>query len=1651
MGKDKHKPTEKAPAVTSQPSSAGTDAPAKKAKGHRQRGAGTVVTAKPAVVTGDGVVLKPHECLPCALLHEYCQREKRPTPCYIPKPPGRRMEVVLHDSKNSKNDLRFATEQSFNTDSIARDYAALLALFQLQRQMPLERRLPEPYATTWTQMVRNHSTTGSVGNHTGPGRAGGGGHKNSAGTSVGNAAGSIDSTGVGAHSGGEGSKLAAATAATSASGTPKTTAISTKSKISASKSGSSPGTSTGNSASTAAVVPSAQQGAAGGSAHWLCNGCGSQNFATLLSGAMRTKCFKCQAAKSEHCTYVATSPSAQTSGGGSGGSKGGGGGGATGGAGGAGGGDRSGRAREKTVPAPVLDLRPQRQFASRAEADRVHQEACMATKRKQLYFDALRRAPTPVYLSSRMRRLLYRVLGLQQPASAAHVSGAGAKAGDINAMLDGCLLSAGGGLFPEETCLLPSDSQRRMLQVAHAQLVQRGFQAADAAGALEHVLMRGAGELLEEVLDATVTEDMLELRTSTSSAAAATAHNDYDDDDDDGDESDDEGGGREGSRRQTSYMLKPEYQQQLADALGKRIVDACVEHMCLTLDEARLPPSYNPQNFNRPRLTVLSNAPPATPVSPAVSAASGAPLVDAAASARVESAERGKIVSLAAHERTGASSASSSSSSSVALTKQLLQSSNLSELALALHSVLEMYSWDMRSSLACVQLVEELLANCSNEHQSHLPAVASFLAASSVRIGDGDAESDVEGGVEWGGCSVSLLQLLCCTIMHTCSALSNPAFMLKYTRKLTLRSALSPIQNVLDVITSTNRSAVITTVEVATVDASTSASGCADVSGSSSDSGAFNVLNEECEALEAIFDETMHSWVITLRRNDDNDDEYNAREEDILDDSPSWPFCRIVSIQICGNILADIDPTLRNCCGNDDQEIAVIMDVVVTRATRYPSQTPCVLLRLNATRTEAQAAILRTGERVAGAEAGTMEGFQSALAALRPGLAALQIEVWRKAAECAGEMMIFQLYSHAQDCLPACFRSTTTSNTNSQGVGSAGANDHATTAMGLTGELSVAAVMENVRTAFSEDVDEALLDTAAADIAALTGLNELCPQTEGADGSAAGIDLESVAVNIDAMNEQEGKEVAREDSCNSSVATDAETSFSSSSNSCAQVSSMHPAGQTVDIRKGDGSRRNNRPHLSTYTSFWTSKPSSSLSSTAVAATGGGGAGGRFQKATLRPLPHIVAARQKLPAWKMRTKFLSLLEQHRGLVVTGETGCGKTTQIPQFIYEANPQTKVVVCQPRRLAAVGVAGRVAEEMGCTVGEEVGYMVKGDSRCSATTTRITFVTYGVLLRVLQEDPLLDAVGVVILDEVHERGMDSDLTLALLVAALSKRKDLKIILMSATIATDRFASYLGRWIAAAAESTAKQSGSIALSQAVEPVPVLFIPGFTYPVAEYYKEDFEDIVRSFKDFHHTSPITSSSSCYDRDDQDSEGGEGEEERGLTRLGGMQRKGDLDYDLLVKLIMLLTNGNYSSFPQQNSHGKLDDAGMAAASSGVDMFTCAQGCILVFVPGVPEINRVISLLQTHWKPSLPLDRLPPPSSGSGTSRTATSSASTMAMRLLPLHGGLSPTEQRKVFQPAKANEVKVVVATNVAEASITIEVGSLLFPLLVFYLL
>lgn len=147
-----------------------------------------------------------------------------------------------------------------------------------------------------------------------------------------------------------------------------------------------------------------------------------------------------------------------------------------------------------------------------------------------------------------------------------------------------------------------------------------------------------------------------------------------------------------------------------------------------------------------------------------------------------------------------------------------------------------------------------------------------------------------------------------------------------------------------------------------------------------------------------------------------------------------------------------------------------------------------------------------------------------------------------------------------------------------------------------------------------------------------------------------------------------------------------------------------------------------------------------------------------------------------------------------LIFVGETGSGKTTQIPQYVlYDDLPQTerKMVACtQPRRVAAMSVAQRVADEMDVNLGEEVGYSIRFEDKTSSKTI-LKYMTDGMLLREAMNDHNLQRYSTIILDEAHERTMSTDILMGLLKEVLQRRPDLKVIVMSATLQSSKFTQY--------------------------------------------------------------------------------------------------------------------------------------------------------------------------------------------------------------------------------------------------------------------
>ena len=202
---------------------------------------------------------------------------------------------------------------------------------------------------------------------------------------------------------------------------------------------------------------------------------------------------------------------------------------------------------------------------------------------------------------------------------------------------------------------------------------------------------------------------------------------------------------------------------------------------------------------------------------------------------------------------------------------------------------------------------------------------------------------------------------------------------------------------------------------------------------------------------------------------------------------------------------------------------------------------------------------------------------------------------------------------------------------------------------------------------------------------------------------------------------------------------------------------------------------------------------------------------------------ILKQRKNLPVFQYLDQIDDLIRKHQVIVVEGETGSGKTTQIPQFLaargftsVNSKNQIRAIACtQPRRVAAMSIAQRVSEEMDVKLGAEVGYTIRFEN-ITSQNTKLKFMTDGMLLREAMTDSSLDRYSIILLDEAHERTLATDVLFGLLKEILLKSKHLKIVVMSATLDAKKFQKYF------------------------ENAPLLKIPGRTFPVETFYTEEPE-------------------------------------------------------------------------------------------------------------------------------------------------------------------------------------------------------------------
>ncbi|KFY37509.1 hypothetical protein V495_07137 [Pseudogymnoascus sp. VKM F-4514 (FW-929)] len=236
------------------------------------------------------------------------------------------------------------------------------------------------------------------------------------------------------------------------------------------------------------------------------------------------------------------------------------------------------------------------------------------------------------------------------------------------------------------------------------------------------------------------------------------------------------------------------------------------------------------------------------------------------------------------------------------------------------------------------------------------------------------------------------------------------------------------------------------------------------------------------------------------------------------------------------------------------------------------------------------------------------------------------------------------------------------------------------------------------------------------------------------------------------------------------------------------------------------------------------------------------------------IPSLYKPASLLPIAKHRESLIYTIETHAVTIVVGQTGCGKSTQLPQFLEKAgwcSEGKAIAITQPRRVAATTVATRVAEEFRCTLGQEVGYSIRFEDVTSAAT-KIKFLTDGLLLREALVDPLLSRYSVIMVDEAHERSLSTDVLLGVLRKIHKRRPELRIIVSSATLQAEEFLTFFTADDTATNDAKATESGKdvgaiVSLEGRMYPVDILY----TESPAEDY---LETAIQTVFDIHTKEP-----------------------------------------------------------------------------------------------------------------------------------------------------------------------------------------------------
>ncbi|KAK6157006.1 hypothetical protein DH2020_011254 [Rehmannia glutinosa] len=392
-----------------------------------------------------------------------------------------------------------------------------------------------------------------------------------------------------------------------------------------------------------------------------------------------------------------------------------------------------------------------------------------------------------------------------------------------------------------------------------------------------------------------------------------------------------------------------------------------------------------------------------------------------------------------------------------------------------------------------------------------------------------------------------------------------------------------------------------------------------------------------------------------------------------------------------------------------------------------------------------------------------------------------------------------------------------------------------------------------------------------------------------------------------------------------------------------------------------------------------------------------------RKKEMKKYKVMLQSRSSLPIAEVKDDILHLLEENNVVVISGETGCGKTTQVPQYILDnmieagCGGRCNIVCTQPRRIAAISVAERVADER-CesSPGSNdslVGYQVRLDSARNERT-KLLFCTTGILLRMISGNKDLADISHVIVDEVHERSLLGDFLLIVLKNMIEKqsacsKSKLKVILMSATVDSRMFSQYFGN------------------------CPVVTAQGRTHPVSTQFLEDIHEKLNYRLASDSPASINYGISGVEKS---APVGNRRGKKNLV-LSGWGDESILSEEIINPYYVKSDYLNYSEQTRQNlrrlNEDNIDYDLLEDLVRHIDE-TYAEGAILVFLPGVAEINMLLDKLSASHR------------FGGNSSEW-----------LLPLHSSIAPEDQKKVFQKPPDNIRKVIVATNIAETSITID--------------